>query len=222
GVMGFIQRVARDESVSLGEERGDFPAFQESIWADKFDHMRNATVTTIAPTGSISIIAGCSSGIEPLFGVAYVREALEGELLIYEDEHFVNVAKNLGFYSNEVMQKVARAHSLSEVKEIPEEVSELFKCAMDLTPEQHVMMQAAFQRHVDNAVSKTVNLRESASPADVKRVYELAWRLNCKGITVFRYRSRDHQVLRIAGDVIKINGGLNITRTCPNCQPTYE
>jgi ribonucleoside-diphosphate reductase alpha chain len=215
GLMAFIQRIARDESSNLGEEKGDFPNFPKSIWADRYEHMRNATVTTIAPTGSISIIASCSSGIEPIFSVAYVREALEGELLFHYDENFVKIAKERGFYSENLMKKVLRQPSISSIEEIPEDIRELFKCAMDLTPEQHVRMQAVFQRHVDNAVSKTVNMREDCTVEDIKEAYLLAWRLKCKGITVFRYRSREKQVISIFGDVVNVSEEVMIAKTCP-------
>lgn len=214
-IMRFIQERAREESRVLGEERGDFPAFSESTLADSYEHMRNATTTTIAPTGTISILANCSSGIEPLFSLVYVREALDGELLMQKNERFLRVALDEGFYSEELMEKLSRALSPREVDEIPEDVAELFTCAFDLSPKQHIRMQAAFQRYTDNAVSKTVNMREDAPVDDVRRAYELAWRMGCKGITVFRYRSRDRQVMSAFGDVVHVGGDITIGTTCP-------
>jgi len=214
-IMRFIQGRAREESRALGEERGDFPTFSESTLADSYEHMRNATTTTIAPTGTISILANCSSGIEPLFSVVYVREALEGELLVHRDERFLKAALEQGFYSEELMERLSRALSPREVDEMPEGVAELFTCAFDLSPEQHIRMQAAFQKYTDNAVSKTINMRGDVLVDDVRRAYEFAWRLGCKGITVFRYRSRDRQVISAFGDVVHVRGDAKIGTTCP-------
>jgi len=214
-LMEHIQTTARAESEALGLERGSFPAFAESTLSDAYDHMRNSTTTTIAPTGTISIIADCSSGIEPLFSVAYVREALEGELLVHRDERFERLARERGFYSSKLADELSHSLSLRDVKGVPEDVAELFRCALDLSPEQHVRMQAAFQRYTDNAVSKTVNMSEDASVDDIRRVFVLAWRLGCKGITVFRYRSRDRQVISVFGDRVHVKGDVVIGATCP-------
>jgi len=196
-IMSFITREAREASAELGRERGSFPAFEESIWAKEFDAMRNATVTTIAPTGSISIIAGTTSGIEPLFAVCYVRQVMGGVRLVEVNPVFEEVARARGFYSRELMLEIAKRGSIQDMPGIPEDVKEVFVTALDIEPEWHVRMQAAFQKHVDNAVSKTVNLPHDAAVSDVKRVFELAYKLGCKGTTVYRYGSRKEQVLYI-------------------------
>jgi ribonucleoside-diphosphate reductase alpha chain len=193
-VMGFIQREGREASKKLGEERGAFPNFAGSIF-EGTEEVRNATVTTIAPTGTLSIIAGCSSGIEPLFAVSYVRTVMEGTKLIEVNPLFEEVARERGFWSRELMERIAETGSLHGFEEVPEDVRRLFVTAHDITPVEHVSMQAAFQRYVDNAVSKTVNFPRTASPRDVEEVYMLAYRLGCKGVTVYRDGSREDQVL---------------------------
>jgi len=194
-VMSFISREARQMSVELAEERGSFPNIDLSIWPKRgFSVLRNATVTTIAPTGSISIIAGASSGIEPLFAVAFVRNVM-GTQLFEVNPIFERVAKERGFYSKELLRKVARVGTVQELTEIPEDVRRVFVTALDIAPEWHVRMQAAFQKYVDNAVAKTVNLPYEATLEDVRRVFMLAYKLKCKGITVYRYGSKKEQVL---------------------------
>ncbi|NOZ82644.1 MAG: hypothetical protein GXN98_02330 [Euryarchaeota archaeon] len=192
-LMSFIQREAKQASEELAEHRGSFPNIDKSIYSGRA--MRNATVTTIAPTGTISIIAGTSSGIEPLFAVAFVREVLEGEKLLEVNPLFRKIARERGFYSTSLMQEIARSGSVQEVREVPRDVRELFVTALDIAPAWHVRMQAAFQKHVDNAVSKTINLPRDASVEDVRRAFMLAYKLKCKGITVYRYGSRSRQVL---------------------------
>jgi len=195
-VMGFIHEEGQRASMKLAEERGVFPAFDESIYAETGPRLRNSTITTIAPTGSISIIAGTSGGIEPLFSIAFTRNVLEGERLIEVNPLFEKALKKEGIYSQELMEKVAEAGSIQEMEEIPVEIRRLFVTAHDIAPEWHVRMQAAFQTHrVDNAVSKTVNLPPDASKADVRRVFMLAYELGCKGITVYRAGSRSEEVL---------------------------
>lgn len=160
--------------------------------------MRNATVTTVAPTGTISIISGCSQGIEPLFAIAYVREVAEslGRSLVEVNPLFEDIALREGFYSEDLMQKISRKTSIQDVEEIPERVRRLFVTAHDITAEWHVKMQAAFQKHTDNAVSKTINFPNWATPNDIEKAYWLAYKLGCKGITVYRHGSREVQVLR--------------------------
>lgn len=192
--MGFINKEAMSASADLAKSRGSFPNFKGSIYDGK-SPMRNATATTIAPTGTLSIIAGCSSGIEPLFAVSFVRTVLEGTKLIEVNPLFESVAKSRGFWSRELMEKIAEEGSLHHVEEVPDDVRKLFVTAHDITPVEHVSMQGAFQRHVNNAVSKTVNFPKSANAKDVEDVYMLAYRLNCKGVTVYRDGSRDEQVL---------------------------
>ncbi|MGV8175024.1 MAG: adenosylcobalamin-dependent ribonucleoside-diphosphate reductase [Methanothrix sp.] len=192
-IMKFISGEARRASALLGEERGSFPLLEESSlkgWAA----MRNATLTTIAPTGTISIIAGTSSGIEPLFALAYVRNVLEGSRLTEVSPLFQAAAKARGIYSPELQAELAKSGTASGLAGVPEELKELFVTALEIPPEQHVRVQAAFQKYTDNAVSKTVNLAERATVEDVREVYHLAYDLGCKGVTVFRYGSRS-QVL---------------------------
>ncbi len=193
-VMGFIQREGKNASAALAEERSVFPNYAGSIYDGKMK-LRNATVTTIAPTGTLSIIAGCSSGVEPLFAVSFARNVMEGTKLIEVNPHFERVAKERGFWSRELMEKIADEGSLHGFDEIPDDVKAIFTTAHDITPMEHVAMQAAFQKHVDNAVSKTVNFPKDASPKDVEDVYMFAYKLGCKGVTVYRDGSREEQVL---------------------------
>ncbi len=192
-VMGFIRRHAMEESRLLAEQRGVFANYTGS--AREGFPVRNATVTTIAPTGTLSIIAGCSSGIEPLFAVCYVRNVMEGTKLIEVNPLFEEIAKKGGFWSRDLMERIADAGSIHSFNEIPKEVKQLFVTAHDITPECHIRMQAAFQQHVDNAVSKTVNFPKEATRKDVEDVYLLAYGLGCKGVTVYRDGSREGQVL---------------------------
>ncbi len=197
-VMGRIRKKAREASARLAELRGSFPNYPKSVYPEKkIPPLRNATITTIAPTGTLSIIAGCSSGIEPLFAVSYIRRVLDNEELVEVHPLFVEVAKRRGFYREGLMREVASNGSLRSFEDIPEDVKRIFVTAHDITPEWHVKIQAAFQEHTDNAVSKTVNFPHDATPEDVARVYWLAYRLGCKGVTIYRDRSRDSQVLNI-------------------------
>ncbi|OGW41489.1 MAG: ribonucleoside-diphosphate reductase, adenosylcobalamin-dependent [Nitrospirae bacterium RBG_13_39_12] len=193
-VMEFIQKESRNASAAIAEERGTFPNYKGSIYDEKI-RLRNATLTTIAPTGTLSIISGCSSGIEPLFAVSYVRTVMEGTKLIEVNPYFEKVAKDRGFWSRELMEKIAEKGSIKEFKEIPDDVKAVFVAAHDITPKEHITMQAAFQKYVDNAVSKTVNFPHEARPKDVEEVYLLAYELGCKGVTVYRDGSREKQVL---------------------------
>jgi ribonucleoside-diphosphate reductase alpha chain len=223
-LMRFVEEEAHRKCVELGEERGSFPNFDKSIWKDKYDAFRNATVTTIAPTGSISIIAGCSSGIEPIFAISFIRNVLSGTRLFETNPLFEAMAKERGFYSAKFLEEIARTGSVQKTAGVPEDVKRLFVTALDIEPEWHVKMQAVFQKYTDNAVSKTVNLPTSASVEDVRRIYELAWKLKCKGVTVFRYGSKPEQVLYI-GEVKTETGkfvtaeseyaGGCPTQTCP-------
>jgi len=197
-VMKFIEETAINTSVRLAEERGSFGNFKGSVWEKRgYKCMRNATLTTIAPTGTISEIAGCSNGIEPLFAIVYtkrVRETL-GENLTIVNPLFEEVAIEEGFYSEELMKKISSSTSIQHIEEIPEHVRRIFVTAHDISPEWHVRMQAAFQKYVDNAVSKTINFPHDASMNDIEEAFLLAYRLGCKGITVYRDRSRSVQVL---------------------------
>lgn len=197
-VMKFISEEARKKSVEMGKERGSFPNFNDSIWKKEgYDAMRNAAITTIAPTGTISIIGNTTSGIEPLFAVSFFRSVMEGTRLLEVNPAFERIAKERGFYSKELLRKIARTGSIKGMEGIPEDVERVFITALDISPEWHVRMQAAFQKYVDSAVSKTVNLPNDASLEDVKKIFLLAYELKCKGITVYRYGSKKEQVLYI-------------------------
>ncbi len=193
-VMKFINDESHRASMKLAEKRGVFPAWEGSEWWKKGIKIRNATTTTIAPTGTISIIAGTSSSIEPLFAIVFVRKVLNGEELLEVNPLFEEIAKKRGFYSEELMMKIARTGTLEDV-DVPEDVKKIFRTSLEISPEWHVAMQAAFQKYVDNAVSKTVNLRNSASIDDVDKVYMLAYRLKCKGVTIYRDKSKSEQVI---------------------------
>lgn len=199
-LMSFVAEKGRKTSSDLAKERGPFPNFKGSVFDNK--HMpavRNATVTTIAPTGSISILAGCSSGIEPVFALAFTR----CNLLDHNDElhevvpEFGRIAKEQDFFSEEVLAQVAEKGTCQGIQGIPKDIQRLFVTSHDISPAYHVRMQAAFQKYTDNAVSKTVNLPENASRKSVAEVFKLSRRLGCKGITVYRDKSRDKQVLNL-------------------------
>jgi ribonucleoside-diphosphate reductase alpha chain len=197
-VMKFIDDEATKKSVETGKDRGAFPNFKGSIWEKRgYKTIRNSTVTTVAPTGTISIIGGCSSGIEPIFAVAFVRNVMEGTRLLEIQPTFEQVAKERGFHSSDLMLEVAKTGSIQTVEAVPEDLRRVFVTSLDIDPEWHVRMQAAFQKYVDNAVSKTVNLPPDATVEDVRCVYLLAYKLKCKGITVYRYGSKKEQVLYV-------------------------
>lgn len=208
-VMEFIEKEGHKKSVELGEQRGSFPNFEQSIYKDRYPAMRNSTVTTVAPTGTISIIAGCSSGIEPIFAISFIRNVLSGTRLFETNPLFEAIAKERGFYSAKLLEEIARSGSVQRIEGVPEDMKRLFVTALDIKPEWHVRMQAVFQKHTDNAVSKTVNLPKEATVEDVRGVYKLAWKLKCKGVTVFRYGSKPEQVLYIGE--IKTDGGKFVT-----------
>lgn len=199
-IMSMVSSEGRKASCELAKERGVFPNFKGSVY-DREDGMevRNATVTTIAPTGTLSIIASCSSGIEPLFAISYVKRVMDGAELVEVNPYFEKVARERGFYSEELMRKIAEQGSVRGMSEVPEDVQRVFTTALDIAPVWHIKMQAAFQRFTDNAVSKTVNFPEEATPDDVRQVYELAYKEGAKGCTIYRYGSRDAQVLNVSG-----------------------
>lgn len=195
-VMGFIQAKAKETSEALAKERGVFPNFGGSI----FDRpggkqFRNATVTTIAPTGTLSIIAGCSGGIEPLYGVCYVRTTMDDVRLAEIHPLFLKLARSKRFYSSRLMNDLAKTETIQDLKMIPREIRRLFVTAHDIRPEDHIRIQVAFQRHTDNAVSKTVNFPSDAAKQEVREVFLLAYREGLKGVTIYRSGSRDRQVL---------------------------
>lgn len=194
-IMKFIQEEGMTASEELAKERGVFPNWKKSIFNKKRE-IRNATITTIAPTGTISIIAGCSSGIEPLFAISYLRKTPQFELLEV-NPLFEEMIREAGIYSEELMRKIAMKGSIAEIEEIPQHIRDVFITAHDCTPRDHVKMQAAFQRYTDNAVSKTVNFPFDATTDEVEEVYLLAYKLGCKGVTIYRDRSREEQVLNI-------------------------
>jgi len=196
-IMAFIQEKSHEKDVEIAKKRGSFHNFKGSVWESKYPAFRNATVTTVAPMGTISIIAGCSSGIEPLFAVSFMRNVLNGARLFETNPLFEEMAKQRGFYSTELLEEIARTGSVQKNAGVPNDVKRVFVTALDISPPWHVRMQAAFQKSTDNAVSKTVNLPNEAKVEDVREVYELAWKLKCKGCTVFRYGSKPEQVLYI-------------------------
>jgi len=195
-VMKFINEEGHEASRELAKGRGAFPNFKGSIYDQRGEPpLRNATVTTIAPTGTLSIIANASSGIEPIFAVSFVRQVLDGKTLVEVNPRFETLARGKGFDSPELMKKIAEHGSIQGLEEVPPEVRRLFVTAHDITPEDHIRMQAAFQKYTDNAVSKTVNFPRGAMVEDVRQVFELAYRLGCKGVTIYRDGTRDQQVL---------------------------
>ncbi|MDD4858586.1 MAG: adenosylcobalamin-dependent ribonucleoside-diphosphate reductase [Dehalococcoidales bacterium] len=203
-IIEFMYEKAAEASVKLAAKRGVFPYFKGSIYdLPNGNRMRNATVLSIAPTGTISIIAGCSSGIEPLFALAYVRNVMEGTRLLEINPYFEQVARERGFYSADLMEQVAQKGTLHGISGIPDDIKKVFVTDWDIVPEWHVRMQSIFQRYVDNSVSKTVNLPAEATPEDIARIYTMAHQLKCKGITIYRYGSKKQQVLNLAGQTPK-------------------
>ena len=199
-IMSFINNEAHIASSILAEERGNFSNYEHSIYAlndNGKKSVRNATLTTIAPTGTLSIIADCSSGIEPLFALSFVRNVMDNDKLLEVNSVFEEESKKRMFYSEELMKTIADKGTISGLANIPDDVKEIFVTAHDVPPEWHVRMQAAFQKYTDNAVSKTVNLPKDATVDDIRKIYDLAFRLGCKGVTIYRDGSMDSQVLTV-------------------------
>ena len=197
-VMNFINERAREAGTALANQRGPFPNWNDSIWRTKINKkVRNAAITCIAPTGTISIIADCSSGIEPVFSPVFIRRILAGEKMLQINPIFKQIATKAGFYSKELEKQIAKAGSIQQISKIPPGIRKVFKCAYDITPEWHIKMQAAFQQHCDAAVSKTINFREKATPAAVDKAYKLAYQLGCKGITIYRRHSRTQEPMSL-------------------------
>ena len=195
-IMGFIQTESHQASLALAQQRGVFPNYEQSRYSgDSLLAYRNATTTTIAPTGTLSIISNCSSGIEPLFALSFVRTVMDNDKLTEVNPHFEAAARRQGFYSEALMEAIAGAGTIAHMDDIPDAVKQVFVTAHDISPEWHLRMQAAFQKHTDNAVSKTVNLARDATVADVQKIYDLAWKLGCKGVTIYRDGSKENQVL---------------------------
>ncbi len=197
-VMKFIDDESKNASAELAKKRGNFPAYEGSIYdTPETPYMRNATTTTIAPTGTISIIAGASSGIEPLFAISYIRKVLDGSELVEAHPQFVKEMKERGLYSSELMEEIASTGSIQGFDEIPDDIKKIYVTSIDVTPEDHIAIQAAFQEYTDNAVSKTINFPQDATVEDVKKAYMLAWKKGLKGLTIYRYGSRPVQVLNL-------------------------
>lgn len=195
-VMEFITKVGRRKSAELAGVRGTFPLFEESILPKELPQ-RNATITTIAPTGTLSIIAGCSSGVEPVFGYVFIRNIMDGTEMVEVNPILKAELEKRGLYSDELMKRIAKEGTVAHIEELPEDLRRVFVSAHDISPEDHIRMQAAFQQSTDNAVSKTVNFPNSATREEVAKVYSLAFRLGCKGVTIYRDGSRNEQVLNI-------------------------
>jgi ribonucleoside-diphosphate reductase alpha chain len=197
-VMKFINKNARQAGNTLADLRGPFPNWNDSIWrTEKNRKVRNASITCIAPTGTISIIADCSCGIEPAYSLVFVRRILNGSKLLQIDPIFRQTAEKGGFYSKKLEKHIAKTGSIQKIPQIPPKIRKVFKCAYDIKPQWHIRMQAAFQRHCDAAVSKTINFPQKATVAAVDKAYKLAYRLGCKGITIYRRRSRDREPMSL-------------------------
>ena len=197
-VMAFIQNESKSASAELARTRGNFPFYQQS----RYDHpdtpfMRNATTTTIAPTGTISLIADATSGIEPLFAVSHSRHVLDGKTLVQTHPLFVELAREHGFYSDQLISEISETGSVQHLENIPDTIKELFKTAHEISADRHIDIQSAFQKYTDNAVSKTINFPKTASIEDIRQAYIQAYKSGCKGLTIYRYGSRDKQVLQI-------------------------
>lgn len=221
-IMEFIHKQSRIASQELAAARGSFPNIEGSIYAEP---IRNATTTTVAPTGSISIIANCSSGIEPLFAISYERHVMDS-MLIEVHPYFEQIARERGFYSPELMERIAREGSIAQIEEIPADIRSVFVSAHDITPEWHIRVQAAFQQHTDNAVSKTVNFPHEAAGEDVAKAFQLAYIMGCKGVTVYRDGSRSGQVLQTKKDKTDEPGKPAEMRfptpRCTECEVLHE
>jgi len=203
-VMTFICNRAVQASVEIAQRRGVFGNFRGSIYdSPGRPEVRNATRITIAPTGTISMIAGCSSGIEPIYAVSYVKTVMEGEKFLVTNPYFEQMARQEGFYSPELMERIASRGSVQGMPDVPGAVQRLFVTSHDIGYEWHIRVQAAFQKYADNAVSKTINFRHDATKEDVVRAFRLAYTLECKGITVYRDRSRSEQVLTTVDDLMQ-------------------
>ncbi|MDP2911732.1 MAG: vitamin B12-dependent ribonucleotide reductase [Candidatus Omnitrophota bacterium] len=197
-IMKFISDEAKIKSQELAQKRGAFPSFNESVFAETgAKKLRNATLTTIAPTGTISIIADTSSGIEPLFALSYYRNVMDNDKLVEVNSLFEETAKEEGFYSRKLMESIAGKGSIKDIPEVPDRLKKIFVTSHDIAPLWHIRMQAVFQKYTDNAVSKTVNFPHDATKDDIREAYMLAFKLGCKGVTIYRDKSREEQVLNI-------------------------
>ena len=219
-VMRFVQEEGRAASIQLAEERGPFPTFGESLYALKgMKPQRNATVTTIAPTGTLSIIGGCSSGVEPLFALCFARNVMDGERLVEVNPYFEAALLSTNDHTPELMEAVAACGSIQDMDFLPAELRRVFVTAMDISAEAHLRMQAAFQKYTDNAVSKTVNLANNATVEDIEHIYRLAYELDCKGVTVYRDGCKSMQVLTTGGADKKAEAGhASVVRQRPDVE----
>ena len=216
-VMKFIKEEATEASRDLASKRGTFPNFEKSVFYDRGETpIRNATVTTIAPTGTISLIASSSSGIEPIFAISYIRNVMDKDELLETNPVFAEISKKRGIYSQELMKRIAKEGSLKNIAEIPEDIKKIFVTAHDISPEWHIRIQAAFQEFTDNAVSKTINFPKNANEKEVMQAYLLAYKSGLKGITIYRDGSREEQVLNI-GKVNKKN--IKLYQKAPRPRP---
>jgi ribonucleoside-diphosphate reductase alpha chain len=196
-VMKFINETAHKASAELADLRGPFPNYNSSIWRHKKKKIRNAAITCVAPTGTISIIADCSAGIEPAYSLVFTRQVLEGDKMVQVNPVFKKIAQAAGFYSKKLERQIAKIGSIQKMNQIPAKIRRVFRCAYDIGPKRHIQMQAAFQKHCDAAVSKTINFPKNATVADVDKAYKLAYQLGCKGITVYRRHSREHEPMAL-------------------------
>ena len=236
-IMEFVDYHSKIRSMELAKKHGSFPNFSGSIYEDmsllrkdnkfkweelklaiKENGIRNATATTIAPTGTISMIADTSSGIEPQFSLVYVKYVMDGEKLIYVNKHLKSKLEEAGIYSEELMEQISEAGGLTHIDVIPQEIKDVFVTSHDIAPEWHIRMQAAFQQYTDNAVSKTINFKNSATTEDIKMAYELAYDTGCKGVTVYRDGSRQFQVLNVGKKINEEKEVPNIKRS-PRIRP---
>ncbi len=235
-IMAFVEREADAASEELAKVRGCFPNWKESIFNKDSPHfkgvhrlMRNSTRTTIAPTGTIGMIADCSGGVEPLFALSYVKRVMDGKELFYMDKNFKKALEARGLYDDMLVEKVVNQGSIKHMTELPQDIRRVFVVSHDITPEYHLKMQAAFQKYCDNAVSKTVNFPHSATVEDVRAVYMLAYKLGCKGVTMYRDGSKDNQVLNLNISIKKEHEQKKADQNtavksskCPECSAEME
>jgi ribonucleoside-diphosphate reductase alpha chain len=197
-LMKFVNEHARRASAELAKLRGPFPNWGSSIWRKRGGkEVRNASLTCVAPTGTISIIADCSAGIEPVYSLVFIRQVLDGARMLQINPIFRQVAEENGFYSRKLEQTILKTGSIQKLTQIPPRIRRLFKGAYDIEPQWHIRMQAAFQEHCDAAVSKTINFSEKTTPSAVDRAYKLAYHLGCKGVTVYRRGSRQQEPMSL-------------------------
>ncbi|MFC1775070.1 adenosylcobalamin-dependent ribonucleoside-diphosphate reductase [Nanoarchaeota archaeon] len=218
-IMRFISKNADEASRELANLRGEFPNFNRSVYGHGYK-LRNASRTTISPTGSISIIADCSASIEPIFALSYVRRFVDKEMIVI-NPHFEIIAQRRGFYNEEIMKRVAQNVSIQNIPEVPEHVKKIYKVAFDISPTWQLRMQAAFQEFTDNAISKTINFPSWATTKDVEEVFFLAYKLGCKGITIYRDKSKENQVIKVNIETATIQDSEEVF-FCPECNETMQ